>query len=376
VDNLHLTFAVLGVVLLNSAIGFFQEYRAEKATEALEKLVPQNAKIIRDRELQVIPAADLVPGDVIVLEEGDSISADARLVRQFEMSTNNIALTGESDPVRKTADPILEEQLEKINMPNLVFMGTSVATGNGRAVVFATGMQTEFGRIFELTSAVREEKSPLQRQIGGMARTVSKIAIALGLLLFFMGRFQGLNWLGGVLFALGVMAALVPQGLPATLSVALAIGVQRMAREKALIKKLSAGDGGLLARHRRDRPDASRAGGDDRSSQAGGQRRRRACPFSRNQDHHDYGGLWADGRSHRQKNRDRRGSRGSRHNRRRAGRHVRRRSGVLRSWEPFSRSARSSVSCTFCSRMAGIGAIRAGQTRQARTTFSTERLLQ
>jgi len=240
VDNLHLTIAIVGVVLLNAAIGFLQEYRAEKATEALQKLVPQNAKAIRDRELAIIPAADLVPGDVILLEEGDSISADARLVRQFEMSTSNIALTGESDPVRKTADPILEEHLEKINMPNLVFMGTSVATGNGRGAVFATGMQTEFGRIFELTSAVREERSPLQRQIGDMARTVSRIAVVIGALLFFMAHFLGLHWIGGVLFALGVMVAVVPEGLPATLSVALAIGVQRMARAKALIKKLSA----------------------------------------------------------------------------------------------------------------------------------------
>ncbi len=239
-DNLHLTFAIIGVVLLNAVIGFFQEYRAEKATQALQRLVPQMAKVMRDGQLTVVPAARLVPGDVMVLEEGDSISADGRLVRQFEMSTINVALTGESDPVRKTADAILEENLEKINMPNLVFMGTTVGTGNGRGVVFATGMRTEFGRIFELTSGVREEKSPLQRQIGDMARTVSKIALVTGLALFIMGRSLGLNWVGGLLFALGVMVALVPEGLPATLSVALAVGVQRMAKQKALIKRLSA----------------------------------------------------------------------------------------------------------------------------------------
>ncbi len=239
-DNLHVTFAIIGVVILNATIGFLQEYRAEKATEALQKLVPQNAKVIRDGELMVIPASELVPGDLMVLEEGDSISADARLIRQFEMSTNNIALTGESDPVRKTSDPVCEEKLAKIEMPNLVFMGTSVATGNGRGVVFATGMETEFGRIFELTSAVETGKSPLQLEIGTMARTVSKIAIAVGALLFIMGRFLGLQWVGAVLFALGVMVACVPEGMPATLSVALAIGIQRMARENALIKKLSA----------------------------------------------------------------------------------------------------------------------------------------
>lgn len=239
-DNLHVTIAIIGVVVLNAAIGFFQEYRAEKATEALQKLVPQNARVIRDGELTVIRAAELVLGDLMIFEEGDSISADARIVRQFEMATNNIALTGESDPVRKTSDPICEEKLAKIDMPNLVFMGTSVATGTGRAVVFATGMKTEFGRIFELTSGVKEGKSPLQIEIGTMARTVSKIAIVIGLLLFVMGRFLGLPWVGSVLFAMSVMVACVPEGMPATLSVALAIGIQRMARQKALIKKLSA----------------------------------------------------------------------------------------------------------------------------------------
>ena len=239
-DNLHVTIAILGVVILNAAIGFLQEYRAEKATEALQKLVPQIARVIRDGELTVISAAELVPGDLMIFEEGDSISADARLVRQFEMSTNNIALTGESDPVRKTSDPICEEKLAKIDMPNLAFMGTSVATGNGRAVVFATGMKTEFGRIFELTSGVKEGRSPLQIEIGTMARTVSKIAVAIGLLLFVMGRFLGLPWVGSVLFAMSVMVACVPEGMPATLSVALAVGIQRMARQKALIKKLSA----------------------------------------------------------------------------------------------------------------------------------------
>jgi magnesium-transporting ATPase (P-type) len=239
-DNLHVAFAIIGVVILNAAIGFFQEFRAEKATEALQKLVPQNAKVIRDGELTVIPAADLVPGDIMALEEGDSISADARLVRQFEMATNNISLTGESDPVRKTADSITQEKLAKIEMPNLVFMGTSVATGNGRAVIFATGMDTEFGRIFELTSGLKEEKSPLQIEIGRMATTVSIIALGTGVLLFGMGKVLGLDWVGAVLFALGVMVACVPEGLPATLSVALAVGVQKMAKENALIKKLSA----------------------------------------------------------------------------------------------------------------------------------------
>jgi magnesium-transporting ATPase (P-type) len=239
-DNINVTIAIIGVVLLNATIGFFQEYKAEKATEALQKLVPANAKVIRDGEVTIVAAADLVPGDVIALEEGDSISADARLVREYELSTNNIALTGESDAVRKTADAIVEEELATINMPNLVFMGTSVASGNGRAVVFATGLKTEFGKIYSLTAGVADEKSPLMKEIDVMARTVSIIAMVCGIALFFMGKVLGLDWVGALLFALGVMVALVPEGLPATLSVALSVGVQRMAQAKALIKNLGA----------------------------------------------------------------------------------------------------------------------------------------
>ena len=239
-DNINVTIAIIAVVLLNATIGFFQEYKAEKATEALQKLVPANAKVIRDGEVTIVAASDLVPGDIIALEEGDSISADARLVRQYELSTNNIALTGESDAVRKTADAIVEEELATINMPNLVFMGTSVASGTGRAVVFATGLKTEFGKIYSLTAGVSDEKSPLMKEIDVMARTVSIIALVCGVALFFMGKGLHLTWVQALLFALGVMVALVPEGLPATLSVALSVGVQRMAKAKALIKNLGA----------------------------------------------------------------------------------------------------------------------------------------
>ncbi|MGD0997867.1 MAG: HAD-IC family P-type ATPase, partial [Thermoleophilia bacterium] len=237
-DNINVTVAIIGVVLLNATIGFFQEYRAEKATEALRKLVPANARVVRDGEVTIVAVADLVPGDLVQLEEGDSISADARLIRQYEMSTINIALTGESDAVRKTADRMLDEDLAAINMPNLVFMGTTVAAGTGQAIVFATGLNTEFGHIFSLTGGVPDEKSPLQREVDVMARTISIIAFACGIALFFMGRLLGLGWVADLLFALGVMVALVPEGLPATLSVSLAVGVQRMAKENALIKKL------------------------------------------------------------------------------------------------------------------------------------------
>lgn len=238
--DLRMVIAILGVVLLNAVIGFTQEYRAEKATEALNKLVPSKARVYRGGNEVEVDTGELVPGDVLLLEEGDNIPADARLVQAFEMSTNNITLTGESEPVRKMATAVLEEELGWIEMPNLVFMGTSVASGSGIAVVYATGEQTQFGKIFKLTAGVADAQSPLQKEVAAMARTVARAAIALGAVLFFMGHLLGLAWLDDFLFALGVMVALVPEGLPATLSVSLAIGVQRMARRNALIKRLSA----------------------------------------------------------------------------------------------------------------------------------------
>ena len=186
-------------------------------------------------------AADLVPGDIIVLEEGDSISADARLVRQYELSTNNIALTGESDAVRKTADPIVEEELATINMPNLVFMGTSVASGTGRAVVFATGLKTEFGRIYSA------DRRRLRGQVTSDARDRQDGAHGLDhradlrrpAVLHRLDRLQVRDGRRPAVRPGRHGGAWCPRALPATLSVALAVGVQRMAKAKALIKKLA-----------------------------------------------------------------------------------------------------------------------------------------
>jgi potassium/sodium efflux P-type ATPase len=238
--DLRLALAILGIVLLNATIGFTQEYRAERATEALNRLVPAKARVYRDGTEVEVDARELVPGDVLLLEEGDNIPADARLVQAFEMSTNNITLTGESEPVRKTATAILEEELGLLEMPNLVFMGTAVAAGSGIAVVYAVGEQTQFGKIFKLTTGVADAPSPLQKEVAAMAGLVARAALGLGAVLFCLGRLLGLAWLDDFLFALGVMVALVPEGLPETLSVSLAVGVQRMARRNALIKRLSA----------------------------------------------------------------------------------------------------------------------------------------
>lgn len=238
VSNLELAFGILGVVVLNAIVGFVQEHSAERTAEALQAMVPQTARVIRDGALEEVRAEELVPGDLVVLEAGDAVSADCRVVEGHRLSIEMAALTGESQPVARTDEPVAARQL--LEARNCVFMGTSVLAGTGRAVVFATGLGSEFGRIYRLTAALPAEQSPLQRQVTSMARRVAAIAIAVGSLLFALRVLTGNAVSLSFVFALGVMVALVPEGLPATLSVSLAIGVRRMARRQALIKRLTA----------------------------------------------------------------------------------------------------------------------------------------
>ncbi len=237
--NLQLTIAILAVVLLNAVIGFGQEYMAERTAEALRAMVPHRARVIRDGERVDVPAAELVIGDVVVLEAGDAVSADGRVIEAHELAVNNMALTGENTPARRTADPVAAG-VAPLEARNLVWMGTTVATGTGKAVVTGTGVATEFGRIYRLTAGTSTDRSPLQRQIAIMARQVAFAAFALGAVLFAVRIPVGDPLVETFVFALGVMVACVPEGLPATMSVALAIGVRRMAKRHALVKKLVA----------------------------------------------------------------------------------------------------------------------------------------
>jgi calcium-translocating P-type ATPase len=238
VGTLQLAVAILGVVVLNAAIGFAQEYSAERTAQALEAMVPHTCRVLRGGERLEVPARDLVPGDMMVLEAGDAVSADCRVVEAHELAVNNAPLTGESNAVGRTADPVAAGP--PLEARNCVFMGTDVVAGSGRAVVFATGTGTEFGRIYRLAAAAPRQKTPLQLQVASMARRVAGAALAIGALVFAVRLPTGESVVSLFVFALGVMVALVPEGLPATLSVSLAIGVRRMARRHALIKQLLA----------------------------------------------------------------------------------------------------------------------------------------
>lgn len=235
----ELGWAIFAVIVINAIFSFWQEFKADKATEALKRLIAPNAKVIRDGDVMQIPARELVPGDLLLLEEGDIVPADGRLIEEFELRTNNATLTGESTPARKIADPVLEEALQHLEVPNLVFSGTSVASGTGKVVVTDTGMATEFGKIAKLTQAVTEEQSPLQKELVWATKIVAILAVGMGVFFFFLGGMVGMSFFERFLFAIGIIVANVPEGLLPTVTLALALGVQRMARQKALVKKLS-----------------------------------------------------------------------------------------------------------------------------------------
>jgi Ca2+-transporting ATPase len=237
--NLELTFGILAVVVLNALVGFTQEHAAERTAEALQTMLPRTARALRAGELVELGAEELVPGDLVALEAGDAVPADARVVEAHELSVEMAALTGESQPVGRTDQPA-DPGTAPLDARNCVFMGTSVVRGTARAVVFATGIATELGRVYRLTADQPPEPSPLQRQVIDMARRVAAVAIAAGALLFALRLATGNAAVDSFVFALAVMVALVPEGLPATLSVSLAVAVRRMAAHHALVKRLAA----------------------------------------------------------------------------------------------------------------------------------------
>lgn len=237
----QLGIAVWMVNVINGIFSFWQEFRAEKAAEALLELLPMRVRVIRDNQHVEIPAENLVPGDLMILSEGVHVSADGRLVEASQLRVDQSTLTGESHPVKKIADPWYEAGLSVIEMPNLIFAGTSVVSGTGLAVVTTTGMNTEFGKVAHLTQAIEEEMSPLQQEMIHVTRRVSIIAFSIGSLFFLMMTIlTSVSLAESFIFSLGIIVAFIPEGLLPTVTLSLARGSQRMAKRHALIKRLSA----------------------------------------------------------------------------------------------------------------------------------------
>lgn len=231
-----LGFAIVVVIVINAVFAFVQEYRAEKSIEKLKLLLPFFVKVMRDGKEREIPARGIVPGDIVILSEGDKVPADSRLVDTTYLMVNNAPLTGESEPIPLQHEPRGGELMES---GNVAFAGTTIVSGSGRAVVFATGMGTEFGRIAHLTGAVEAGLTPLQKEIVKTTRIIAFLAAIIGIAFFIVGYFIGRTFWENFIFAIGVIVALVPEGMLPTVTLALAMGSQRMARRKALIKTLA-----------------------------------------------------------------------------------------------------------------------------------------
>jgi len=232
--------AIAVIVLFAVLLGFVQEYRAERAIEALRKMAAPVAAVVRDHEEQSIPAHALVPGDIILLRAGDKIPADARLIEAINLQIDEASLTGESVPVDKQTSALAAGELALGDRKNIAYAGTAVTYGRGRAVVVATAMDTEFGKIATMLQSVETSKTPLQQNLDKVGRALAQAAVAVVVVVVALAVFRGQPLLEMFIFAIALAVAVVPEALPAVVTISLAIGVQRMVKRNALIRRLPA----------------------------------------------------------------------------------------------------------------------------------------
>jgi Ca2+-transporting ATPase len=241
------------IVVLNSVVGFVQEYRSEKAMEAMKKLTAPRARVLRDRKEMLTPAREVVPGDIVLLEAGDRIPADSRLLEVVDLKTDEAVLTGESTPVGKTTE-VLDEKTPVADRKNSLFMATHVTYGRGKAVVTSTGMNTQFGKIAEMVQSVEEVETPLKQKLAVFAKKLGMIIIGVCVVIFalelyeifVLGASTGAEAIGNILDAFETAVALavsaVPEGLPAVVTVSLALGARELAKRNAVIRKLASAE--------------------------------------------------------------------------------------------------------------------------------------
>jgi magnesium-transporting ATPase (P-type) len=235
-----LAFIIWGIVSINTGLSFWREYRAEQAVEKLRDILPSFAHIAREGKESYIPSSEVVPGDILILAEGDNIPADARVLEEYGLRVNNANLTGEGIPVRKISDPSVLTDISELDRPNLIFAGTSIASGTGQAVITTTGMSTQFGRIAHLTQTIAEEPTPFQKELNQLSRITAWVGLGIGTLVILVGYFSlQFPFKEITLMSLGIVVAVIPEGLVATLTLSLAAAVQRLVRQGVLVKKLS-----------------------------------------------------------------------------------------------------------------------------------------
>mgnify|MGYP006283027693 CR=1 FL=1 len=232
--------SIIVVILLNALIGFLTEFRANRAMEALQKLGRTSGTVLRDGKREELSALEMVPGDIIILEEGQSVPADARLLESAGLQVDESPLTGESVPASKGTEPLDDPKTSLADRDNMVYRSTGISTGNGRAVVVATGTDTEIGRVGELLSGVEDEETPLERRLAAMSRKLIWICLAVAVVVAAAGIIQGETILHMIEAGVALAVAAIPEGLPAVATITLAVGMRLMARRNALVRKLPA----------------------------------------------------------------------------------------------------------------------------------------
>jgi Ca2+-transporting ATPase len=233
------TIVIIVIVLLNAVLGFYQEYRADKAMQALKKMAVTQARVLRNKQITILPATQLVPGDVVMLETGNAVPADIRLTESIHLKTEEAALTGESQAVNKITHPLDIDDLPVGDKKNMVFKGTFVAGGRGSGVVVATGMETELGRIAKMLQQ-EETLTPLQQRMNSFGKNLSALILALCVVFFVAGWLRGEGLVKMVLTSISLAVAAIPEALPAVITISLALAAKRMIRMNCLIRKLPA----------------------------------------------------------------------------------------------------------------------------------------
>lgn len=230
--------AIVAIVIINALLGYYQEGKAEKSLAALKSLAAPKAKVVRDQQLASTGARDLVPGDIVEISAGDNVPADLRLLTTYSIRIQEASLTGESEPVEKMAELILPESTPLADRQNMAYTSTVLTNGHGRGIVVATGMDAEIGRIAGMLQKYKREPTPLQRQLAKLGRTLVVICLFLVAVIFFLGLAHGKSWFDAMVSSISLAVAAVPEGLPAVVTTALALGLQRMAKRHALVRKL------------------------------------------------------------------------------------------------------------------------------------------
>ena len=234
------TIIILIVVLLNAVIGVAQESKAEKSLEALKKLSAHAAKVIRDGKETAIPARELVPGDLVIIETGDYISADLRVIEAVNLKSQEASLTGESVPVEKRTDAIQATEVGVGDRKNMLFSSSLITYGRGKAIVVKTGMNTEVGKIADMINQTEDQETPLQKKLNSLGKTLGMAALTICAVIFVIGLLQGKEIINMFMTAVSLAVAVIPEGLVAVSTIVLAIGVQKMVKKNAIVKKLPA----------------------------------------------------------------------------------------------------------------------------------------